>query len=198
MNVHQQLRAWAATSQRAPRSVESPPCASSCMRACIREAARDRRYHRCTQPGMAETLLVYTAPVRSSEGVEHEARARGRKRDEGDWEAWLDFEHGRGGATLRTHRETTQPDRAALIAWAHGLSGVYLEGALQRAVPGIPADGPLRTTARLQSTAEPEGVLDPFEVYAHGQTLLRRHLDGLSTAHLRHIARARDIVSARR
>lgn len=38
-----------------------------------------------------------------------------------------------GGATLRTGRETTQPDREDLLCWATGLEPVYLEGALARA-----------------------------------------------------------------
>ena len=43
-------------------------------------------------------------------------------------------------------------------------------------------------------TDEPEGLLDPFEVYEHGETLLRRHLEGLAASHLRHIANAHHMV----
>lgn len=145
---------------------------------------------------MPEILLVYPAVVKSSNGDEHEARAWGRERADGRWEAWLEFEPVRRGTTLRTPPETTQPDRADLVGWAQGLSRVYLEGALQRAVPGAEAGAPADVRKRSRSQDEPEGVLDPFEVYAHGQSLLRRHLEGLSASHLRHIARANDMLEA--
>src|SRR5205814_6429032 len=37
------------------------------------------------------------------------------------------------GPVLRTDRETTQPNRAAIAYWASGLEPVYLEGAFDRA-----------------------------------------------------------------
>jgi hypothetical protein len=60
-------------------------------------------------------------------------RVRGRAREDGRWEGWLEFEPGRGGRALRTPRETTQPNRDALRYWATGLEPIYLEGALARA-----------------------------------------------------------------
>jgi hypothetical protein len=150
---------------------------------------------------MSEILVVYPAIVQSSDGQQHEARACGRERDDERWEAWLEFEPPVGGATIRTPSETTQPDRAALLTWAQGISRVYLEGALKRAVPGAAAFEPADAPTRLRRTAEPsqtmEGVLDPFEIYAHGQSLLRRHLEALSASHLRHIARAHAMLDER-
>ncbi len=149
--------------------------------------------------GMSETLMRYESDLRSSDDVEYEARACARERNDGRWEAWLEFEpRPTGGATIRTRSETTQPDLGAVRAWAQGISRVYLEGALNRAVPGTPVGEPVETVVRPWSMTQPEeldGVLDPFEVYAHGQSLLRRHLDGLSASHLRHIARAHDMLS---
>jgi hypothetical protein len=50
-------------------------------------------------------------------------------------EIWGDQRHdGRG--ILSTSRETTQPNRQALIYWATGLEPVYLEGAFERAGGG--------------------------------------------------------------
>jgi hypothetical protein len=146
---------------------------------------------------MSEILVVYPAVVQSSNGDEHEARACGDERDDERWEAWLEFEPRRGGATLRTSCETTQPDRAALLAWAQGISRVYLEGAIERAVDSVAAFAPGQAATPLRWTEEPQGVLDPFEVYAHGLSLLRRQLEGLSISHLRHIARAHDMLGAR-
>lgn len=147
---------------------------------------------------MSETLLAYAAVVQSSSADEHDARACGRERDDGRWEAWLEFEPLGGGATIRTPSETTQPDRAALLAWAQGISRVYLEGAVKRAVPSAAACAPADAPTLSRRTAEPpqtaEGLLDPFAIYAHGQSLLRRHLEALSAPHLRHIARAHDML----
>jgi hypothetical protein len=50
------------------------------------------------------------------------------------WEGWLEFVAEGVTEVLRTPRETTQPDADALIYWATGLSPVYLEGAVQRAL----------------------------------------------------------------
>ena len=60
----------------------------------------------------------------------------GTERDDGTWEAWIEFRPADGvGATLVTDRETTQPNRAAVEYWASGLEPVYYEGAFNRAVP---------------------------------------------------------------
>ena len=39
------------------------------------------------------------------------------------------------GETLRSFRETTQPNLTDLRYWATGLTPVYLEGALERILP---------------------------------------------------------------
>jgi len=50
------------------------------------------------------------------------------------WEGWVEFDPVDGGPTIRTPRETTQPNRADAEYWATGLEPVYLEGALDRAL----------------------------------------------------------------
>jgi hypothetical protein len=147
------------------------------------------------RPDVSQILVVYPPVLRRSNGDEYEARACGHERHDARWEAWLEFRPLHRGTWIRTSPETTQLDRAALFAWAEALSRVYLEGAIERALSGASALGqPEALSTRPRSAAEPEGVIDPFEVYAHGQSLLRRHLEGLSVMHLRHIARAHDMV----
>jgi hypothetical protein len=53
---------------------------------------------------------------------------------DGVWEAWLEFNPLGGGSPLVTSRETTQPNRTDTEYWATGLTIIYLEGALQRAL----------------------------------------------------------------
>jgi hypothetical protein len=50
------------------------------------------------------------------------------------WQGWIEFEPVDGGAPIRSPRETTQPNRTDTQYWATGLTVVYLEGALCRAL----------------------------------------------------------------
>jgi hypothetical protein len=54
--------------------------------------------------------------------------------DGGRWEAWVAFIPERYGPTIATDRETVQADLACVRHWASGLTHIYLEGALQRAI----------------------------------------------------------------
>jgi len=71
----------------------------------------------------------------------HRARVCGRQRDDGTWEGWIEFDRDDGALTLVTPRETTQPNLAALEYWAAGLTPVYLEGALARAIDAHMEEG---------------------------------------------------------
>ena len=82
---------------------------------------------------MAELIQTYAEVVRDAQGVEWVAEARGEAREDGTWEGWLEFVPASGGASRRTGRETTQPDRDALAYWASGLEPIYLDGAFARA-----------------------------------------------------------------
>jgi hypothetical protein len=82
---------------------------------------------------MPELIHIYTAEMVDEAGKRHEARAMADRRADGTWEAWLEFVPRDGGIALRTDRETTQPDRAAVDYWAGGIERIYLEGALHRA-----------------------------------------------------------------
>ncbi len=83
---------------------------------------------------MPELILEATHLVRNAEGVAYQPRVYGQQRDDGTWEAWIEFMPlPEAVPTLRTDRETTQSTRAALAYWASGLEPVYYEGALARA-----------------------------------------------------------------
>lgn len=83
---------------------------------------------------MAELIQTYAETVRDSNGTAFVASAHGEEREDGTWEGWIEFSPAAGeGATRRTGRETTQPDRDALRYWASGLEPLYLDGAFARA-----------------------------------------------------------------
>ncbi|MDQ3037683.1 MAG: hypothetical protein M3Y87_35145, partial [Myxococcota bacterium] len=56
----------------------------------------------------------------------------------GSWDAWIVFFPVGGGDPISTDRETTQPNLQAVAYWASGLSPIYLEGALRRALALTP------------------------------------------------------------
>ena len=118
------------------------------------------------------------------------------------WEAWIEFEALDGSDARRTPRETTQPDKDAIIYWAQGLSPTYLEGALRRTIPPRPTrertmpaplfDAPARLAYEPPVTER--AVLNPFSVGAKGEDLLRSELGALAGWHLRNIVRAYELA----
>jgi hypothetical protein len=83
---------------------------------------------------MAELILEYSTPIRIADGERFVVRALGEQRPDGTWIGWLEFVSINGnGTTLRTERETTQPNRITLDYWASGLEPIYFEGAFERA-----------------------------------------------------------------
>jgi hypothetical protein len=83
--------------------------------------------------GTTETIHEYAVRFQTDEGALYAILARGERRDDGLWEGWLEFQPLDGGPPLRTGRETTQPNREALVYWASGLEPIYFEGAFERA-----------------------------------------------------------------
>lgn len=61
-------------------------------------------------------------------------RAYGDPQVDGTWDGWLVFFPVGGGTAIASDRETTQTSLEALTIWAAGLTPVYLEGALARAL----------------------------------------------------------------
>jgi hypothetical protein len=146
---------------------------------------------------MAEVVHVFEDHI-LVDGVPYEARVAGRA-DGHIWEGWIEFV-GPDGDALRTPRETTQPDRDALVYWATGVSGTYLEGAMRRALQPrakrivAPKPQPIFESPAPNPAADifaaDRAVLDPFSVGAKGEHLLRRELGALRGWHLRNIVRA--------
>ena len=128
---------------------------------------------------MAHVVRVFDEPVMLY-GVPYTAQVCGRA-NRHLWEGWIEFAAQDGSGIRRTSRETTQPDRDALVYWSEGLSGTYLEGALARTLE--------RAKKRPAGTHFWRAVLDPFSVGAKGEHLLRRKLSALRGWHLRNIVR---------
>jgi len=152
---------------------------------------------RTAEVAVAEVLVEFAEAVTSEEGKNYTARACGSEMPDGRWQGWIEFLPLGDGEPVRSSRETTQPNRRDTEYWATGLTYVYLEGALHRALkpltrpiaPDIAPplfDGPAPASAAPPTT---ESVLDPFSVYRKGEALLRRQLSALAGWHLVNIIR---------
>lgn len=83
---------------------------------------------------MPELIQQYTQQIQGPNARLYTVLVFGEKRADDTWEGWIEFRpFNADGPTLRTERETSQPNRDALAYWASGLEAVYLEGALARA-----------------------------------------------------------------
>lgn len=144
---------------------------------------------------MAETLLRFSKPIADADGRLYEGRACGGPMSGGTWEGWIEFVPLGSGEPIRSSRETTQPNRADAEYWATGLTDVYLEGALARALQpfalsptaALPLpifDGPAPHAAPRASQETAAAVLDPFSVYDKGEAVLRQQLGALSAWHI--------------
>ena len=84
---------------------------------------------------MSEILVKFDEPIPRGDGTLYYVQAMTRKRDDNLWEGWLVFTPANeGGESVASGRETTQPNRDAVMYWAQGLSRVYLMGALERSL----------------------------------------------------------------
>jgi hypothetical protein len=127
------------------------------------------------------TLVEFRTLIAAETGERYQARAVGAQRTDGMWEGWIEFEPLDGGDVLSSARETTQPNLTDLEYWATGLTPVYLEGALKRALleSTNAASGPLGTEPTLAAA-----VLNPFTLHRRRPDLLAQELCALSRAHL--------------
>ena len=133
---------------------------------------------------MAEVLVEFSEPISDDDGITYVARACGAEADNGQWHGWVEFIPQDGGLAFASPRETTQPNRTDTVYWATGLTPVYLEGALQRALQPVVRHVPRATS-----------ILDPFSVYRNGEEMLRRRLNALSSMHLINIIVAHQLSS---
>lgn len=137
---------------------------------------------------MAEVLVEFDTTVIGPDGVRWAPRVCGTLADDGLWDGWIEYSATNSSIDpIRTPRETKQAKRSDLLYWAQGLTQVYLDDALVRALRP-PRREYRRPTPRphFESPA-PRPVLNPFDVYLQGERVLRSELSALSTAHLRDI-----------
>ena len=161
---------------------------------------------------MAEILVKFDEPIAAPGGKTYFAQAVGKEVDGGLWDGWLEFQSVEDALdALASGRETTQPNRKNIEYWAQGLTKVYLEGALDRA---ISLAEPTRERAPVESepsrfpepasrsstpypsrpSLTPRPILDAFKVYSQGEEVLRRELYALSRDHVETIAAANGIA----
>ena len=152
---------------------------------------------------MTEVVHVLDEAI-NFDGVAYTAQVAARP-DGHLWEGWIEFIADDGSDVRRTPRETTQPDRDAVVYWATGLSGTYLEGAfartIARAVPRqevqpLPIfDGPALVPGANTMPGPDRAVLNPFSAGEKGETLLRQQLAALDAWHLRNIVRGYELAA---
>jgi len=159
---------------------------------------------------MAEVFTEYEATIFDENRREYIARACGRECPDGHWEGWLEFVPVDGGVVVRSARETTQPNRTDTEYWATGLTPIYLEGALHRALepvevvervidvrPVYDAPAPDRPIVSVSGarTFRARPVLNPFDVYQQGEDILRGQLAALDAPRLRDIVRGYSLTA---
>ena len=84
--------------------------------------------------GISELIHRHTGQVTDPGGHLYDVLIYGAPLAGGTWEGWIEFlPISSTLPTLRTGRETTQPNRADLFYWATGLEPLYLAGAFDRA-----------------------------------------------------------------
>jgi hypothetical protein len=145
---------------------------------------------------MAEVLRSFDEPIAHAKGIFH-ARVVGRLAEDGMWEGWMEFvpTSPGGGEVAVSSVESRQPEREHLQYWADGLTVVYAEGSLDRALRPIvvrtrvaeaPAsDRPApRVVAAPPRYSGPEPVLDPFDVGGRNLEILRQELHALDRQRL--------------
>jgi hypothetical protein len=150
--------------------------------------------------------VEFAERVSNEDGKSYIARACGDKMADGMWQGWIEFIPIGGGEPVRSGRETTQPNRLDTEYWATGLTPVFLEGSLSRALKPLrrpparllPEPPIFNTPAAPIRTAPPahESILDPFSVYRKGEALLRRQLSAMSGWHLVNIVKAYSLSDA--
>ncbi len=120
-------------------------------------------------------LQEFERHLTGSDGDEYAVLLYGRSRPGDTWQGWLVFVRQRDNRRFATPVETTQPNVEAIVYWSSGLTDVYFDGALQRAmapetvIPQQPA--PL--------TNIEQGVLAIFQRLRQPRVLVQRILDEL-------------------
>jgi len=137
-------------------------------------------------PSAHEIVLDLEPAVTAQNGRLYRATVVARAAPDGHWNAWLEFVSP-AQDVLRTGIETHQATEADLHHWATTLRDVYLQGALDRAVFSS-----IETAAHRRAIAQAAGAegrrmakaVDPNELFALGEHVLRRELQLLRRAAL--------------
>lgn len=157
---------------------------------------------------MAELLVSYDTPVIHKTGRYH-VRGVGRQAEDRMWDGWFEFEplDDDAAPVVIGPVESRQPEYHDLLYWATGITPVFLEGALHRALhpltvqvrvddpPVSNAPAPRLHHARAGS-AKPEAILDPFEIGERSLDILRQELGALNRPRLLNIIAAYDLDPA--
>jgi hypothetical protein len=151
---------------------------------------------------MAQVIVEFDTTVTWTDGTRWVPRVCGKIGDDNLWHGWIEFTPASGSAEpVRTPRETVQPNRDDLMYWAQGLTQIYLEDALVRALePSFPRgvarsvslaphfDSPAPRSPRHAPATGRRAVLNPLDVYQQGEDVLLSTLSALDTPRLRDIA----------
>lgn len=149
---------------------------------------------------MAEVLRSFDEVIQHPSGT-YRPRVVGRLAGDGMWEGWLEFVPvgNESREIVVSPVESRQPARVHLEYWAQGLSSVYAEGSLNRALHPItvrartvelPASAaPARRVVTVPAGV-PRPILDPFEVGERSLDILAQELRALGRGRLLHIIAA--------
>ena len=156
---------------------------------------------------MAEVLRSFDEQIRHPSGT-YRPRVVGRQAEDGMWEGWLEFVpvETDGREVVVSAVESRQPARDHLEYWAQGLTPVYAEGSLGRALHPItvrarPVEVPVSSTpaprvVSVPPSAGPRPILDPFEVGQRSLDILAQELRAIGRARMLNIIAAYHLNSA--
>ena len=150
---------------------------------------------------MAEVLVEFDTRIVGTDGTSWAACACGKLAADGLWDGWIELSSGDPSVKpLCTGRETRQVNRADLRHWAQGLTELYLEAALRRAMaqrnaepaqaaPGSAHfDSPATHQPATPASPGPRALVNPFEAYQQAEDVLAGILSALDAQRLRDIA----------
>jgi hypothetical protein len=126
-----------------------------------------------------EFVLDLLPPVTTGDGRLYRATVVARAAEDGHWNGWLEFVAHGSQDVLATDIETHQASEGDLHHWASTLSNVYLRGAVDRArvsKPETTAHHRAVDVAAMPAAHAATNALDPFELFALGEHVLRREL----------------------
>jgi len=132
-----------------------------------------RRLHHPVQAREAKVFhRIQQYPLVHYGGRSYRPRVYGEPQRDGRWGGWIVFFPLNGNPAIATDRETTQRTFESLGVWAAGLTSVYLEGALVRALqlaaePPILADLDGAEYAALQDAETLQTAADIERATAH-------------------------------